>query len=43
MQALGYEPAWQGGLVRVSLGPATTDEELARAADLLADAAREAA
>lgn len=43
MQALGYEPAWQGGLVRVSLGPATTDEDLARAAAILVDAAREAA
>ncbi len=43
MRALGLEPAWQRGLVRVSLGPASGDDELARAAAILADAVREAA
>ena len=43
MLALGYDAPWQRGLVRVSLGPETADEELAEAAEILAGAAREAA
>jgi cysteine desulfurase len=42
MLALGYETPWQRGLVRVSLGPESGDEELDRAAEFLVDAAREA-
>ena len=41
-RALGFEPAFQRGLVRVSLGPETGDEDLARASEILVDAAREA-
>ncbi|MCU0254530.1 MAG: aminotransferase class V-fold PLP-dependent enzyme [Acidobacteria bacterium] len=43
MLALCFEPRWQAGLVRVSLGPETSDHELARAVEILAEAAGEAA